>query len=88
MYKLVMTKSAKKYRDKIKNEKNLKNRVQSLLEVIQEDPYKNPLPFEMLKGNFKGLISRRINIQHRLVYEVFEEEKIIKIISMWTHYEF
>ena len=58
-----------------------------LLKIIQNNPFQYPPEFERLKGDMRGLISRRINKQHRLIYEVFEEEKIIKIYRMWTHYE-
>lgn len=65
----------------------LKQKTMKLLEIIQKDPLQYPPEFEYLKGDMKGLISRRINRQHRLVYEVFEDEKIIKIYRMWQHYE-
>ncbi|SJM89603.1 Addiction module toxin, Txe/YoeB family (fragment) [Crenothrix polyspora] len=66
---------------------NLKSKVKELLELISQDPYAYPPEFEFLKGDFKGAISRRINKQHRLVYEVIENEPVIKVIMMWTHYE-
>ena len=56
-------------------------------DVIKENPFQNPPPYEKLVGDLQGAYSRRINIQHRLVYQVFEKEKIVKIISIWTHYE-
>ena len=65
----------------------LKPKAMKLLEIIQKDPYQYPPEYEYLKGDMKGLISRRINKQHRLVYEVFETEKLIKIYRMWKHYE-
>jgi Txe/YoeB family toxin of toxin-antitoxin system len=65
----------------------LKPKALKLLELIEQDPYVYPPGFEFLKGDMKGLISRRINKQHRLVYEVFEEEKLIRVYRMWTHYE-
>ncbi len=55
--------------------------------IIQEDPYADPPPFEALVGDLKGTFSRRINIQHRLVYQVFDDERVIKVIRLWTHYE-
>ena len=58
-----------------------------LISVIRESPYQNPPPYEKLVGDLKGLYSRRINGQHRLVYEVFEREQTIKVISLWSHYE-
>ena len=65
----------------------LKPKVLQLIKIIEEDPLKYPPDYELLKGDMKGLISRRINKQHRLVYEVFEPEKLIKIYRMWSHYE-
>ena len=65
----------------------LKPKAQKLLEIIQNNPYQYPPEYEHLKGDMKGLLSRRINKQHRLVYEVFEEEKLIRVYRMWTHYE-
>ena len=67
---------------------NLSDKVKKLLDIIRENPLQNPPPYEMLVGDMQGLYSRRINIKHRLVYEVIEEEKTIKIISVWSHYEF
>jgi toxin YoeB len=86
MYKLYYTNRAKKDAQLIKAS-NLKSKVQELLDLIAQDPYAYPPEFEFLKGNFKGAISRRINKQHRLVYEVIEGEFAIKVIMMWTHYE-
>ena len=85
-YKLVYTKAAQKDAKKIKDA-GLKDKCVNLLELIAENPYQNPPPFEKLRGNLKGSISRRINIKHRLVYEVYESKKTIKVIRMWTHYE-
>lgn len=62
-------------------------KTKELLNIIRENPFQTPPKYEKLIGNYKGAFSRRINIQHRLVYEVIENEKIIKIISMWKHYE-
>jgi Txe/YoeB family toxin of toxin-antitoxin system len=64
----------------------LKAKVLQLIKIIEEDPFQYPPDYELLKGDMKGLISRRINKQHRLVYEVFEPEKLIKIYRMWSHY--
>jgi len=58
-----------------------------LVEIIKVNPYQNPPPYEKLSGDLQGHLSRRINVQHRLVYEVLEDEKIIKVRRMWTHYE-
>lgn len=86
-YKILITKAALKDKEKIKGNKALESKVKNLIELISKNPYESPPSFEKLKGDLDGLISRRINIQHRLVYQVYEEEKVIKIISMWTHYE-
>ena len=64
----------------------LKKKVQHLLAIIQRDPYQFPPRYELLKGDLKGAVSRRINLRHRLVYQVLEDEKAIKILRMWTHY--
>lgn len=65
----------------------LKIKAQKLLELLVEDPFRNPPPFEKLVGDLSGACSRRINIQHRLVYEVFPEDKTVRVLRMWTHYE-
>jgi Txe/YoeB family toxin of toxin-antitoxin system len=65
----------------------LKPRAQELLAVLARDPFQNPPPFEKLVGDLAGAFSRRINIQHRLVYEVFAKEKAVRVLRMWTHYE-
>ncbi|MEL0083870.1 MAG: Txe/YoeB family addiction module toxin [Gammaproteobacteria bacterium] len=65
----------------------LKKKTQALLEVIKQDPYQSPPPYEKQVGDLSGAYSRRINIQHRLVYQVYEEEHVIKVIRLWTHYE-
>jgi Txe/YoeB family toxin of toxin-antitoxin system len=65
----------------------LKQKALALLDVIRNDPYQNPPPYEKLVGDLSGAYSRRINIQHRLVYQVLEKEKIVKIVRLWTHYE-
>ena len=86
MYAIRFTKLAEKHKKMIK-QAGLEKNVKRLLSIISEDPYKNPPPYEMLVGDLKGLCSRRINIQHRLVYQVYEKEKVVKIIAMWTHYQ-
>ena len=86
MYKLYYTNRAKKDAQLLKAS-NLKSKAEELLSLIAQDPYAYPPEFEFLKGDLKGAISRRINKQHRLVYEVFEKEQVIKIIMMWSHYE-
>lgn len=86
MYKIVYTKAAIKDIPKLKSA-HLDAKAKALIDLIREDPYQSPPSFEKLVGVFQGLYSRRINIQHRLVYEVMEAEKTIKIVSLWTHYE-
>ncbi len=66
---------------------NLKIKVERLLNIIKEDPFAYPPKYEILKGKMKGFVSRRINKQHRLVYQIYEKSKVIKILKMWTHYE-
>ena len=65
----------------------LKPKAETLLEILGEDPFRSPPPFEKLVGDLAGAFSRRINIQHRLVYQVLRRERIVKVIRMWTHYE-
>lgn len=83
---LVYTKQAQKDAKKLAAS-GLKAKTQELLDVLEENPFKNPPPYEKLVGDLAGAYSRRINIQHRLVYQVLKEERIVKIIRMWTHYE-
>ena len=85
-WNLVFTNQAQKDAKKI-SKANLKSKVQQLFEILIKNPFQTPPPFEKLVGDLTGAYSRRINIQHRLVYEVIPDEKIIKIIRMWTHYE-
>lgn len=66
---------------------NLKPKAESLLDILREDPLQTPPPYERLVGDLAGAYSRRINIQHRLVYQVLEKERIVKVLRMWTHYE-
>ena len=65
----------------------LKHKAQALLGILEMDPMQNPPPYEQLVGDLKGTYSRRINIQHRLVYEIFRKERTVRILRMWTHYE-
>lgn len=65
----------------------LKTKAEALLDLLAEDPFRSPPPFEKLVGDLRGAYSRRINLQHRLVYQVLEEERIVKVIRLWTHYE-
>lgn len=65
----------------------LREKVQTLLDILEKDPFQNPPPYEKLVGDLRGAYSRRINIQHRLVYEIFRKEKTVRVLRMWTHYE-
>ena len=86
MYKIFYSTQAQKDAKKA-NRSELKDKIQSLLEIIKEDPFKYPPSYEPLLAEAAGTFSRRINSQHRLVYQVYEKEKIVKVIRMWTHYE-
>jgi toxin YoeB len=85
-YKLLFAKQAQKDAVKIKNA-GLKEKTIELLEILKDNPYQNPPSYEKLTGDLSGAYLRRINIQHRLVYQVLEESKIVKILRMWAHYE-
>lgn len=85
-WKIVFTKQARQDAKKLAAA-NLRKNAELLLEIIRQDPYLTPPRFEKLTGDLKGAYSRRINIQHRLVYQVLNEERIIKVLRMWTHYE-
>ena len=87
MYNIVYTKKAINDIPKLKSVK-LDKKAKALVEIIKENPYKTPPTYEKLMGDLTGAYSRRINIKHRLVYEVLEEEKTVKIIRLWTHYDF
>jgi len=65
----------------------LRDKAQALLDILEKDPFQNPPPYEKLVGDLRGAYSRRINIQHRLVYEVFRKERSVRVLRMWTHYE-
>ena len=65
----------------------LRDKAQALLDILELDPFQNPPPYEKLVGDLRGAYSRRINIQHRLVYDVFRKEKTVRVLRMWTHYE-
>lgn len=83
---LVYTKQAQKDAKKIASS-GLRPNVERLLGSLAIDPFRTPPPYETLVGNLKGAVSRRINIQHRLVYQVLQEERVVKVLRMWTHYE-
>ncbi|GHV20029.1 addiction module protein [Spirochaetia bacterium] len=86
MYQIIYSSQVKKDAKKI-NRVGLKNNVMKLIEILHNNPYQNPPPYEKLLGDLLGSYSRRINIQHRLIYQIYEDEKTVKIIRMWTHYE-
>lgn len=85
-WRLVFTKQAQKDAKKL-SASSLRPKAEELLIVLQKDPFQNPPPYEKLLGDLAGTYSRRINIQHRLVYQVLEKAKTLKVIRMWTHYE-
>jgi toxin YoeB len=85
-WKIVYTKQAQKDAKKIAAA-GFKSKVEKLLDLINANPFKNPPDYEKLVGDLTGAYSRRINIQHRLIYQVYPKEKVIKVIRMWTHYE-
>ena len=85
-WEIVYTKQAQKDAKKLSSA-NLKDKAKHLINIIKEYPYQNPPPYEKLIGDLSGSYSRRINIQHRLVYQVYEKEKAIKVIRLWTHYD-
>lgn len=85
-YTVVYTKTAQKDALKLVPV-GLKDNAMELIAVLKENPFKNPPPYEKLQGNLSGFYSRRSNIRHRLVYQVFEEEKLVKVVRMWTHYD-
>ena len=85
-WSIVYTRQAQKDARKIASS-NLKSQAERLLDIIAENPFQTPPPYEKLVGDLAGACSRRINIQHRLVYQVYDAERTIKVIRMWTHYE-
>jgi len=85
-WQLVYTKQAQKDAKKLSSS-GLRPNAEKLLKILTTDPFQNPPPYEALVGNLKGAISRRINIQHRLVYQVLPDVHIVKVLRMWTHYE-
>lgn len=87
MYRIVYSKKSLKHVQNIKTA-NLEKQIKELMNVLRGNPFRNPPPYEKLQGELKGFYSRRINAKHRLVYQVYESEKTVKILSMWTHYEF
>ena len=85
-WQLVYTKQGHKDAQKLASS-GLKPKAQELLKIIENDPFQNPPPFEKLVGDLAGAYSRRINIQHRLVYQVIEDQRVVKVLRLWTHYE-
>ena len=85
-YELVYTNQAKKDAKKLKGS-SLAQKAKELLKIIGENPFADPPPFETLVGDLKGAYSRRLNLQHRLVYQVYEDQRVVKVIRLWTHYE-
>lgn len=86
MYEVKLSKRAQKDLQKLK-QSGLSKKAKSLVDILKENPWQNPPPYEKLVGDLNGFYSRRNNVQHRLVYKVFEDEKAVAIYSMWTHYE-
>ena len=85
MWQVVFTKQAQKDAKKLASA-GLRSQAEQLLDILRKNPYKTPPTFEKLLGDLSGAYSRRINIQHRLVYQILDNEKVIKVIRMWTHY--
>ncbi len=85
-WRLVFTKQAQRDAKKLAAA-GLRPRAQALLAILRENPYQTPPPFEKLVGDLSGAYSRRINIQHRLVYQVLDDERTVKVLRLWTHYE-
>ena len=85
-YSLIFTKQAQKDARKLASA-DLKPKAQILLDILADDPFQNPPPYENLIGDLAGAYSRRINIQHRLVYQVLKAERLVKVLRLWTHYE-
>jgi len=85
-WEIVYTKQAQKDAKKL-SAAGLKHKAQKLLEILKINPFQNPPPYEKLVGDLSGAHSRRITIQHRLVYQVYEQERVVKVIRLWTHYE-
>ena len=86
MYRVLFSSQVVKDLQKLKSQ-NLSKKAKELVEIIKQNPYQNPPPFEKLRGNLEGFFSRRISIQHRLIYQVLEDEKIVKVLRLWSHYK-
>lgn len=85
-WRVVFTRQARKDARKLSGA-GLRPKAEYLLSILREDPFRNPPPYEKLVGDLRGALSRRINVHHRLVYQVLETERTVKVIRMWTHYE-
>ena len=85
MWRVVFTKQARKDAKKLSSAE-LRSKAEKLIDILRKNPYQTPPPFEKLLGDLTGSYSRRINIQHRLVYQILDDEKVVKVIRMWTHY--
>lgn len=85
-WRIVYTRQAQKDAKKL-SDAGFRKKADELLKILGENPYQTPPPFEKLVGDLRGAYSRRINIQHRLVYQVYEGEKVVKVLRLWTHYE-
>ncbi len=85
-WRIVFVKQALKDAKKL-SASGLRSKAEELIQILRENPYQTPPPYEKLVGDLTGADSRRINIQHRLIYQIIEDEKTVKIIRMWTHYE-
>jgi Txe/YoeB family toxin of toxin-antitoxin system len=85
-WRVVLTKQAQRDAKKL-SASGLKQKAEALINILRKNPYQVPSPYEKLIGDLAGAYSRRINIQHRLIYQIFNEEKILKIVRMWTHYK-
>ncbi len=86
MWRVVFTKQARKDAKKLSSAE-LRSKTEKLIDILRKNPNQTPPPFEKLLGDLTGSYSRRINIQHRLVYQILDDEKVVKVIRMWTHYE-
>ena len=86
IWKVVYTKQAQKDAKKLSSS-GLKLKAKEIIEILKENPYQTPPPYEKLIGDLSGAYSRRLNIQHRIVYQIIDADKIVKVLRMWTHYE-
>lgn len=86
MWRLVFTRQANRDAKKL-SAAGLRSKTEKLLNILHDNPFQTPPPYEKLRGDLKGACSRRINIQHRLVYQILDAEKTVKVMRMWTHYE-